>query len=191
MGRAGRASALPLLALLALATGGCGEAVTDFRWVALPDTVELFSLARPELDRQSAFNFTLRQAVRIEVPGATGQWDVALDTRANQLVLLPPGALGVESRARVMALTGRTFGQVEEAPSDTLLYSALQPVPIQLGSTYVVRTDLRATPFGGRCTYYAKLEPLTIDVAAGKLRFVYDVSPVCNDRRLVPPDTVS
>lgn len=190
MGRAVRALALALPLLgVALVSAGCEEPLTDFEWTAFPDTVVLYSLARPELDRQSAFNFNVRTAVRLEAPGATGQWDVALDTRGNQLVLLPPGALGIESRARVVALTGQKFDQVLEAPADTILYSANLPVPVQLGSTYVVRTDFRSTAFGSQCIYFAKLEPLKIDVAAGTMEFVYDVSPVCNDRRLVPPNT--
>jgi hypothetical protein len=191
MGRAVRAPALglPLLLALALITAGCEEPLTDVEWTAFPDTVVLYSLARPELDRQSAFNFNVRTPVRLEAPGATGEWDVALDTRGNQLVLLPPGALGVTSRARVLQVAGQTFDQVVEAPADTMLYSATLPVPVQLGSTYVVRTDFRTTPFGSQCIYFAKLEPLKVDVAAGTLEFVYDVSPVCNDRRLVPPDT--
>jgi hypothetical protein len=181
---------LPLLCL-ALLTAACDEEIFEAEWTPFPDTVVLYSLARPELSRESAFNFQLRSPVRVEVPGATGEWDVAVDTRLGQLVLLPPGALGVVSRARVLALPGQSFDQVEVAPADTMLYSAALAVPLSLTTTYVVRTDTRATQFGGSCVYFAKLQPLAIDVGEGRLRFVFDSSPVCNDRRLVPPDSIS
>ena len=190
MGRAGSVLLLlPLLALTVIATA-CDDNAFEVDWTPFPDTTVLYSLARPELNRPSAFNMEQRSTIRIEVPGATGQWDFAVDTRANQIVLLPPGALGVTSRARITALPGQKFAQVKEAPQDTALYSATLPLPAQLNTTYVVRTDLRSTQFGGQCTYYGKLEPLGIDVAGGSLEFVFDVSPVCNDRRLVPPDSL-
>ena len=178
----------PTALLLALLTSACGDDPFQIRWSAAPDTVLLYSLARPELNLHSAFNFSLRSTVRIEAPSATGEWDVALDTRGGQLVLLPPGALGIDSRARVAELPGRTFDEVEEAPSDTLLYAAVQPVPTQLGSVYAIRTRALAGAFGSRCVYFAKLAPLEIDVTEGRLRFVFVASPVCNDRRLVPPE---
>jgi hypothetical protein len=175
---------------LALATAACGDDPFEVDWTPVPDTVVLYSLARPELDRPSAFNIYDRTSVQIEVPGVTGQWDLAVDTRGGQLVLLPPGALGVTSRARISAVPGQKFDQVKEAPADTMLYSAALPLPAQLNTTYVVRTDTRTTAFGGQCVYFGKLEPLALDVPGGTLEFVFDVSPICNDRRLVPPDSI-
>ena len=188
MGRAG-GLLLPILGLAVIAAA-CDESAFKIDWTPTPDTAVVYSLARPELARASAFNFYERTPVRIEVPGATGQWDMALDTRQGQLVLLPPGALGVVSRARLAALPGQNFAQVKEAPADTLLYSSSLALPVQLNTTYVVRTDTRATNFGGACQYYAKMQPLAADVPGGTLRFLFDVSPVCNDRRLVPPDSI-
>ena len=186
MGRARRAI-VPLLILI-LAASGCGGNDSLLTWTAFPDTAVLYSLSRPELTLLSAFNFRERSAVRIETVGAGLSWDVALDTRGGQLVLLAPGALGVKSRARVARLPGMTFDEIVEAPQDTLLYSETQPVPLDLNSAYVVRTGLRGSPFGGSCVFYAKLQPLTIDVADGSLEFVFDANPLCNDRRVVPPE---
>jgi hypothetical protein len=81
-----------------------------------------------------------------------------------------------------------TFDDIIDAPQDSLLYSQTEPVVLDLNSGYVVQTDLRSSPFGGSCVFYAKLQPLTIDVAAGSLDFVFDASPLCNDPRVVPPD---
>ena len=186
MGRARRTIA-PLL-LLVLAASGCGGSDSFLTWTASPDTVVLYSLSRPELNLLSAFSFSDRSTVRIETVGAGFSWDIALDTRGGQLVLLAPGALGVASLARVARLPGMTFDDIIEAPQDSLLYSQTQPVSLDLNSVYVVQTDLRRSPFGGSCVFYAKLQPLTIDVAAGSLEFVFDASPWCNDRRVVPPE---
>ena len=120
--------------------------------------------------------------------GQLSAFGVALDTQGGQLALLPPGAFGIDSRAQVAELSGRTLDEVEEAPSDTLLYAAVQPVPVQLGSVYVIRTRSVAGAFGAKCVYFAKLAPLEIDVTEGRLRFVFEMNPVCNDHQLVPPE---
>ena len=188
MGRSARVIALLPLLILTMSASGCNDNNAALTWVSFPDTVVMYSLARPELTLFSAFNFSRRSTVRIEAAGSSTEWDVALDTRGGQLVLIPPGAFGISSRARVAQLPGMTFDEILEAPQDTLLYSGAQPVPVDLNSAYVVRTDLRASPFGGTCTFYAKLQPLAIDVAAGSLEFVFDASSWCNDRRVVPPE---
>ena len=171
-----------------LAVAACDDNAFLLRWDASPDTVVLYSLARADLNLHSAFNFSQRTTVSIERPGAATLWDVAVDTRGGELVLVPPGVVGIQSRARIAEIPGEAFADVEEAPADTLLYSADAPVPARLGSVYIVRTGSRSQTIGGGCSYYAKLEPLAIDVPIGLLEFVFDASPVCNDRRVVPPD---
>jgi hypothetical protein len=175
-------------AAASLGSPACGDDPFAIRWTENPDTVTLYSLARPERNLLSAFSFLTRTAIRIESATATGTWDMAVDTRGGEIVLLPPGALGVTSRARIAPLPGTTFAEVIEAPADTLLYTADQPVPVTMGTIYVVRTNQYQGSFGTRCTNYAKLEPLVIDPSGGTLSFVFDASPVCNDRRLIPPD---
>jgi hypothetical protein len=182
MVRAGRF----LLVASALASAGCDDNIFDPSWLAQPDTVVLYSLARPELELESAFQFLGRATVQLERPGAAAQWDIALDTRGGQLVLLTPGALVVNSRARIAALPGQTFDLVTEAPADTLLYTGTDAVPVQMNAVYVVRTRIDEQG----CSKYAKVAPVAIDVAEGRLRFVYDTNPLCNDRRLVAPDTL-
>jgi len=180
--------ALATLAWLVFGLTACGDDPFKIRWTIQPDTVLLYSLARPELNLLSGFSFINRIPVRIEAPNATGTWDVALDTRNGGLVLLPPGALGVESKARIAALPGATFAEVIEAPADTMLYEADEPVQVSMGTVYVVRTNQYVGSFGTRCVNYGKLEPLAVDADLGTLSFVFDGSPVCNDRKLIPPD---
>lgn len=170
-----------------MGTAACGDDPFRIDWEESPDTVRLFSLARSDMNLVSGFDFYNRFALAVERADATGNWDMAVDTRGGRIVLLPPGALGVTSKARVAALKGRTLADVTEAPADTTLYEALSPVPVELGTVYVWRTRQGFGSFGTACVYYAKLEPLIIDAEGGMLTFVFDGSPVCNDRSFIPP----
>ena len=176
------------VALGLVASTACGDDPFVIRWVESPDTVLLYSLARPELNLTSAFNFNNRLPVRVEAAAATGSWDMAVDTRDGRIVMLPPGALGVESAAGIASVPGLPFEEVLEAPIDTAAYATDRAVPVEVGTIYVIRTSRSLGAFRTRCVYYGKIEPLAVDAVAGTFRFKYDVSPVCNDRRLIPPD---
>lgn len=173
---------------LVAGTSACGDDPFAIRWVETPDTVTLYSLARPELNLESAFDFRNRRAVVVESPSATGQWDIAVDTRDGQIVMVPAAVLGVDSRAAVVPLPGQSYDELLEAPADTALYIQDQPVPVDLGAVYVIRTRRTVGSFSSRCFYYAKMQPLATDVEAGTFTFFYDAARVCNDRRLIPPD---
>jgi hypothetical protein len=176
-----------LLAAGAVGSAGCGDDPYAIDWTVDPDTVVLYALSRPEMNLPSGFDFYNRVSVVIEDATATGMWDMAVDQRGGRIVLLPPGALGVSSKAQVAPLKGRTFDDVTEAPADTTLYVARAPVPVELGTVYVWRSRQNYGYYGSSCVYYSKMEPLVIDPAEGRLTFVYDSSPACNDRSLVPP----
>lgn len=181
-----------LAAALLVALGACGDDPFDFDWTNTPgvrDTVLLYSLARPEIGLESGFSFVPRPALAVvEDPGATGNWDIALDTQGGQLVLLPPGALGVTSRARILPLGAVAFDDVVEAPEDTTLYVADDPIGLAVGSVYIVRTNRASCSFGSSGSFYAKMEPLALDAVGGTMTFRYVASPICNSRALTPPD---
>lgn len=179
--------ALILLPLLATVTA-CDDDLYQINWTERPDTAYLFSLARPELNLLSAFDFISRIPVKIESPNATGRWDMVLDTKDGGLVLLPPEAIGVQnSKARIIPMGDVAFEDVRRAPSDTTRYIADEAVPVQIGHVYVIRTRQQSGGYGQLCVYYGKFEPLEQDVATGTLSFLFDVSPVCNSRKLYPP----
>jgi hypothetical protein len=179
---------LGAVAALVATLAACDEDPFVFRWDATPDTVRLYSLARPEPNLVSGFGFFERALLLVEQPDATGLWDVALDTENGQLVLKPPGALGISARAAIATLGAVPFDEVDEAPGDTLLYEVDDPVVMTTGTVYAIRTNRRPGSFGSTCVYYGKLEPLVVNVAGGELDFVYVRSQVCNNRSLVPPD---
>jgi len=173
-------------ALLVVVLSGCGDDPFQQRWFSNTRTASLYSLSRPELNLPSAFGLYDGQSYRVEVAGSTGRWDLAFDLIGGAPVLLPPGALGVTGEARIIPLPGENFDTIERAPADLELYSSSQPVPVQLGQLYVVRTNQQIGPFGTRCTYFGKLVVDELDLARARLTFRYDVNPICNSRRLQP-----
>jgi len=182
-----RFGATALGALVLAGVAGCSDNPFAYKWSDEPRTVLLYSMARPELNLVSGFNFRQSVPVRVEAATATGYWDAAVDTRGGQIVLLPPGAFGISSTARIATLPGRTLEDVKEAPQDTAVYIAADPVAVEEGTVYIVKTNRQAGSFGTRCVYYAKMEPLVIDAAGGTLTFRYVTSPICNSLDLVPP----
>jgi hypothetical protein len=173
--------------LLALLVAGCGDDPFDLRWEENPQESLLFSLDRDELNRPSAFSMAERRAVVVESSGAEGRWDFAVDRRDGALVLIPPRALGVTSRAGIVAIPDAQWDEVREAPRDTLVYETEAPVTAELGTIYVIRTHEQPDLFGRRCTFFGKLEAVELNAEEGTFRFIHDTSPQCNNRRLVPP----
>jgi hypothetical protein len=173
-------------AILVLAA--CGEDPFIVRWVENPREALLFSLDRQEFNRPSGFEMLSGRRVVIESAGAGGAWDWALDRQDGEMFLLPPRVLGVTSTAAIVPIPGVSFEQVEEAPADTALYIMREPVPVRMGTTYVIRSHEQPGGFGQLCAFFGKVEPLEIDVEAGTLRFLFDTSPDCNNPRLVPPE---
>lgn len=187
-GRARVPALAALSAALLVGVAACGDDPFAFDWSDAPDTVLVYSMARPELNLVSAYNFLQGARVRVEAPAATGSWDLAVDTRDGQIVFLPPGALNVTAEAGIAVLEGLTLDDVTRAPADTLLYVEDEPVPVRQGEIYVIRTNRQRGSFGRTCVYYAKAEAVDIDPVGGTLTFREVTNPVCNDRDLVPPD---
>ena len=167
----------------------CGENIFDIKWTeANVGTALIYSLARPELNLPTAFNFVRRVRVEIHAPEATGSWDLVLDTQDGQLVFLPPGALKITSEVMVLAMPDMAFDDVIEAPKDSTLYTKDEPLPVEMGSVYVLRTHAAPGRFGVVCRYYGKLQPVQVEPVLGTVTFEYDVSILCDDRGLVPED---
>ena len=189
MARSGPFCAAVLLAASVVGSTACGENIFEVKWTqANPDTVLLYTLARPEINLISAFDFLGRVGIRIHSPGASGLWDLVVDTQDGELVFVPPGGLDIESGTMIAALPGQAFDDVLEAPGDTTLYSKTMPLLIETTSVYVLRTHEGRDRFGFPCSFYGKLQPLEVDPVLGIVRFVYDVSVLCDDRGLVPED---
>ncbi|TVR64397.1 MAG: hypothetical protein EA422_06640 [Gemmatimonadales bacterium] len=173
------------IGLLFTATA-CGDDPFQIQWSENPAETTLYAMDRQELNRPSAFDMLQRRRVVLESPQTQGRWDFAVDRQGGSLVLLPPRALGVTSQAAIAPMPGVSFEELREAPSDTTLYITRDPVPLQVGNTYAVRTHEQRGRFGQICTYYGKLEVVGLRSEDGVLIFRHDTSPECNSRRLVP-----
>ena len=178
---------VPLFVAL-LWAGACDDDFFTIRWELSPDTVALYSLARPELNLASGFSFNDRFKVEIEGQNASGTWDVAVDTQNGQMVWVTPRLLGIESEAGITPVDGSSFESLTRAPGDTILYYNTVPVPIRVGQLYAVRTFEAPGLYGQPCNYFGKVEVLSLDPVVGTVEFRYDSSPVCNDRELIPPN---
>jgi hypothetical protein len=166
---------------------GCGENIFDVKWTgARVDTALVYSLARPELNVFSGFDFVKRVRIRAQTPGVTGQWDLLLDTRGGELVFLLPGVLDIESATLVFPMPGAAFDEVLKAPKDTTRYTRDLPLPVDIGTVYVLRTHRGPNRFGLLCSLYGKFQPVVVDPAQGTVQFAYDVNTICDDRALVP-----
>ncbi len=174
----------PLVALVA-----CGNGLGPATWNATPDTVVIYSLARPELIGQpSAYDFISNRRVVVEGQGQTGAWDAALSEQAGSFVLLPAGYFpGITSRAGIAETTSTSLDDLTRAPGDSAAYKQL-PVTLRVGAVYAVRTrrdlcsDLVTT--GSR---YGKFQIVAIDASLGAITMASVSNPYCNNLSLVPP----
>lgn len=178
------------LPLIAVALGACGDSTGPAFWDATPVVLLLYSASVPEyIGYRSALDVVSSpvQAVPIETAGATGQWDVALVHDGGSLALVAAsGFEGLSSRAAVAEIEGAVFADVDRAPSDTAAYST-EPVPLRSNAVYIIRSRRGSCGFTSGYRY-AKLQPLSIDVAAGTFRFSIVRNPYCDDRSFVPPE---
>lgn len=180
------------LAIAALVFTGCEDPFGPEDWVAIPDTVDLFSLGRAEyqglpsaFDLLSGFN---GQRVSVETPGASGNWDFVLTESNGKLHLSPSGVVkDLVMGAGIAPLTGVTFESVTKVPGAAARYQDTASVPLEEGMVYAVRSRRYFGIAGESCVSYGKLAPIEIDHAAGVLRFEIIRNPNCNDRSMIPP----
>ena len=152
------------------------------------DTATVYSLAVPELNLPSAYSFgSLFRGPQILETVEPGIWDLAIDTQNGVLVAVLPADFGLITRTRITTLPNDpVFETVVEAPQDTLVYSAVGPIPLSTSEVYVMRSHEEQGTFGARCTYFTKFQPTRLDLAAGVVDFISATNANCNDRRLVP-----
>lgn len=180
------------LAIAALVFTGCDDPYGPEDWVAIPDTVDLFSLGRQEYqglpsayDLLSGFN---GQRVTVETPGASGNWDFVLTESNGVLQLSPSGVIkDLGAGAGIAPLIGETFESVTKVPGNVSRYQDTAAVTLEPGRVYAVRSRRYFGYTGESCVLYGKLSPIEIDNEAGILRFEIIRNPNCNNRSMLPP----
>jgi hypothetical protein len=179
---------LLLLAAAVASVAACDDETGLDVWSAVPDTITLYSLSRPDLINQpSAYDFINHLVLRVESPNATGNWDVAVRHEGTQLALVPAsGFQGQQSRAALSVIAGSTFEELQEAPEDTLQFTT-SAVPLTVGQVLAVRTRRAPCAFS-TSVRYGKIKIVDVNPVAGTVRFAAIVNPFCNDRSLIPPE---
>lgn len=180
------------LVIAALIFTGCEDPYGPQEWVAIPDTVSLYSLSRVEHHNlPSAYDLLPGyngQRLAVETPGASGNWDFALTESAGKLQLIPSGVIkDLASGAAIALLADGNFGAINKVPGDANLYKESEAVTLEAGKVYAIRSRRFFGLGGSNCVLYGKLAPIEIDTEAGELRFEIIRNPNCNDRSMVPP----
>lgn len=188
--------ALPLLAAAGLSLAACDDPTGIGQQIIVNDTV---TIGVPNLVPDSvptALDVVSGDQVSIvggrfpERPGQAENWDVTVRLQNGTFMLLPRGAVGLESlRAAVTeAITGTTFESLDEAPSSSR-FSSSRGVALSVGSVYVVRSRVYRQPgLGVNCWQFAKVQPTALNAAAGTATFAVATSAGCQDTRLAPRD---
>jgi hypothetical protein len=184
--------ALPIVFLAAL-LGACGDATgVGANPNILQDTVLLAAPSQTNSALPSALDVLSNGGavggVRFpERPEDAEQWDVAIRLRGGELFFAPPASLGFTNfslrRAGITdPITDQSFEDIRDAPGSAR-YVTDRAVPIRAGASYVIRSRT-----SGRCTTFAKVQPLQVDVAAGTVQLRYAASLFCGDTRLFAED---
>jgi len=180
---------IPLFALLALALPACNDPAFRIDPILASDTVEVFAPLPANQGQPTALDVTAMQLV---IQGArfperssdAEQWDFAVRIRDNELTLVPARVLGLTSRAALAGpLAAQTFEELREAPAASA-FRMDSAVVMRAGQVYAARS--RDTGMGfGACQQFSKLQPIVVDVAAGRLVLRITTNERCGDLRLV------
>jgi hypothetical protein len=183
---------IPVLALLALLVTACDDPAFRIDPILATDTVEVFAPTAENVDRPTALDVTsvqfFIQGPRFPERAAEAeQWDFAVRLRDGQMVLVPAAALGLDSRAAIAGpLAAQTFEALREAPG-AASFTSDSAVVMRQGEIYSARS--RDTGFSfTACNQYAKMQPLEVDPAAGRLVLRITTNERCGDLRLVMED---
>lgn len=174
-----------LLIASALLFSGCDDAFGPQPWGFLPDTVNLYSLARAEhIGQPAGYDFVNLQQVVVEGLRPTpASFDLAVtETEDGDFELLPAGLFtGFAITPGLQADSVGTFAGIDVAPRDG--YTVDGPVAADTNVVYVVRSR----DGGNGCVRYGKLEILELrDDGVAVIRAIRN--PNCNDRDLLPSE---
>lgn len=175
--------------VLTAVTAACGDDLGPINWSDVPDTVQIFSVSRPDLlGLPSAFDGVSFPPRPVPVEQGAG-WDFALAEQNGGFVMLPLSATeNADTLAALATIGDVTLDDVTEAPPNSDFVE--EPVPIEPGTVYVLRTrrsrcNAISSLTGPR---YGKLKAIAVDEEEGTYEFEVVINPQCNDRSLVPPD---
>lgn len=181
------------LALVVVLLAACDDPNDGlFEPIIREDTVDLAApLVDPEIPTALDIAYG-NSGIRGRFPELVGhaqEWDIAIRREDGEMRFAPAAVFGFQnpiggaSTAAVTLPLERAIDEVREAPGESQLRGDTT-VAIRTDRVYVVRSRRTAASFAG-CENYAKVQPLTVDAAAGTVRLRVVGNARCNDRRLV------
>ncbi|MHB1167923.1 MAG: hypothetical protein ACYC28_01415 [Longimicrobiales bacterium] len=186
-----RLTRLPLLAA-ALLTAACDDPFANPAWSDVPDTVTVFSAYRSEYaGRPSAINLTgnFLSLVAIDELGAALEWDFMLGEEGGDLLWIPSSVVPgrEDSRSSIASMDAMSLEEVRRAPEPNGDRYTKEPVALEEGAVYVLRSRRSSTCYI-RGSNYAKMKVVDLDFALGTAEIEIVRNPYCDNRDLVPPD---
>lgn len=147
-----------------------------------PTTVSLGDFRTAPLDARTAF----RMSERVPVPpNQVPDWDFAFwVTEAGAPQFRPRGTIVDGTSEAGLAPVDDGFGALSEAPLDG--YVTAEPVPVDSGEVYAVRSRPDPTVRATTCRRYGKIEVTSVDPEDGTVTFRHLVNPNCEQRDLTP-----
>ncbi len=178
----------------AFAVLACGDSTDfDFRRPSEPLDATLFDLVDGPLDRASALDVVSGSGRNVGRPRAvrvdqSGEWDVAFAVLEGQAVWLPRGFFDAFEASSGITRLDRGFEEIEEVPGDRQIYEEQDPVPVEVGATYAIRS--RNDPaLQLPCRLFAKLEVQELEMDPPRIRTRFLWNPNCDQRIVVPEPT--
>lgn len=191
-----RIRTLACAAALILLVAACDDPNDGlFEPIIREDTVDLaIPLADSELPSalDVAFSASPIRGRYPELVADAEQWDLTIRREDGALVFVPAAAFGFQnpiggrSSAGVTLPMERAFDEVIEAPTSGAFHTD-STITIRSDRIYVARSRQTPAAFGG-CENFAKLQPLSVDEAAGTVKIRIVGNARCNDPRLVEED---
>jgi len=113
-------------------------------------------------------------------------WDFAVRIRSGQVVLVPARGVGVtQSRAALTpSIAGAVFEDLREAPGQST-FTMDSAVVMRQGDVYVARSRENSSVFGTACVQFAKIQPVQVNVAEGRVHLRIVTNERCGDPRLI------
>jgi len=170
-----------LALLLAAALSACGDAniLPPATEPAYVDTLALWAVTGTPIVRPSAFDLLTNQVVRTD---QTASFDFVFDIVGDTMaVLIPRGGVGLTPDGGLQPV-GLQWDTLVVAPSDG--YDSRRPVRLDLGAVVVARSRAKLCNFGISAGFYAKIQPLVIDLPNRQLVFRILLDQNCGYRGL-------
>lgn len=112
-----------------------------------------------------------------------GQWDFVVRDAGGQIVLVPASVVGIASRAALTPpIVGETYQSLREAPAVSEFRTDTTFV-LEQGRVYSARSRSVNCGFG-MDEQFAKLTPVSVDPATGRVRIAVTTNERCGDPRL-------